>query len=227
MTVQQLRSPPGVAVTAAGVALYTNAADSGFREVVQMTFVNIDGVNDATLLACNWFDASAAGVPNTILPTNCKIAKLDSVTVTKTIDPGDGITGTASANGDIVAIIEVVGRESINAPFPQLRSPPGVAVTTAGVSVYSNPAGSGFREIVQITFNNIDGVNDAALGATVWYDLTVAPTGISILPINCKVPKLDSVTVTKTIDPGDVISASASANGDINAIVEIIGREAV
>ena len=112
------------------------------------------------------------------------------------------------------------------AAVQQLSSPPGVALTTAMQTIRQNPANSGFREIVQITINNIDGVNDAAVPNCNFVDAAPAGT-FAVLPVNVKVAKLDNLTFTKTLDPGDLIQGNASANGDLVAIVEIIGREAV
>lgn len=227
MSARNLKASPGVAITTGGVFVYANPADSGFREIVQITFNNIDGVNDAALYGVEWYDYSAAGVGQRILPVNVKVPKLDSVTITKIFDLGDSVSAWASANGDIVAIVDVIGRESITAPFPQLASPPGVAVLTTATTIYTNPISSGVREIVQITFNNIDGVNDAALTNCLFIDASLSFAGITVLPIGVKVPKGDNITLTKVLDPGDVIQAFASAAGDIVAIVEILGREPV
>lgn len=111
------------------------------------------------------------------------------------------------------------------AATPILEAPAGVAVTTAGVTVYTN-ASVDRRKIVRVAFVNIDGVNDAALSYCRFVD--AAPSGsFGILPVNSKVAKLDGLFVTKTLDPGDSITAAASVNGDIEATVEIIGSEAV
>ena len=106
----------------------------------------------------------------------------------------------------------------------QLRSPAGIALTTALQTVYTCPA-AGHREIVQVTFNNIDGVNDALVSNCNWLNAAASNASLAILPVNAKVAKQDNLTITKTLSPGDVIQANASANGDIVAIIEIIGRE--
>jgi len=115
MAVQNLKSPPGFTLTtAAAQTLYTCPTVAPlYREIVQVTFNNIDGVNDAALPVCNWIDSSAANAATAILPVNARVVKLDSVMVTKTLDPGDSIVANASENGDIAAVIEVIGREAV------------------------------------------------------------------------------------------------------------------
>jgi hypothetical protein len=107
-----LEAPAGIDVTTAGVTVYTNATGSGRRKIVRVSFVNIDGVNDAALSYCRFVDAAPAG-SFAILPVNAKVAKLDGLYVTKTLDPGDSITAAASANGDIEATVEIVGSEAV------------------------------------------------------------------------------------------------------------------
>ena len=114
MAMKKFRSPPGRAITMATQTIYTNPAGSGVREIVQFTFNSTDSANDCALPICEWLDADNGDLALQILPTNVKVAKLEgSVKVTHVFDPGDSLRVASSANGDIVGIVRVIGREAV------------------------------------------------------------------------------------------------------------------
>ena len=103
-------APAGVSLTTGLQTVYTNASNSGLRKTVRLRFSNIDGVNDANITACNFVDASPSGT-FAVLPVNTKVAKLNALSFTKVLEPGDSIQAAASAAGDIMAVPEVIFTE--------------------------------------------------------------------------------------------------------------------
>ena len=79
---------------------------------MRIRFVNVDGTNDADISACNFEDASPAA-SFAMLPVNTLVAATDGVEVTKVLDPGDSVEASASADGDIVALPEVIFAETL------------------------------------------------------------------------------------------------------------------
>jgi hypothetical protein len=103
-------APAGVSLTTSLLTVYTNTSGDAVRRTVRVRFSNIDGVNDANITACNFYDSSGA-TAYAMLPVNAKVAKLDAIAITKVLEPGDYIQASASAAGDIVALAEVIFTE--------------------------------------------------------------------------------------------------------------------
>lgn len=110
--------------------------------------------------------------------------------------------------------------------MPMTKAPKGLAITTALATVYQNAANSALRETVRLYIVNKDGTNDVMLTAFNFVD--ASPSGTyALLPVNTKVAAGDMLSVTKVLEPGDLIQASASAVGDMDIIPEVIFTEPV
>lgn len=108
--------------------------------------------------------------------------------------------------------------------MPMLFAPPRVALTTTVATVYTN-AGTE-PELVTVTINNIDGLAAANVTACEWLDSSASNGASAIMPVNTEVPAGEGVSTDKVLAPGDSIRASASANGDLIAYVDVV-REPV
>ena len=107
------------------------------------------------------------------------------------------------------------------------KAAPGLILTAALQTIYTNPADSGVRETVLILFNNRDGTNDAVLSACNWIDADNGNLALAILPVNADVKKRDRISVRKILDPGDSIQARALTSGTIAVIPEVIAAEPI
>jgi len=103
----------------------------------------------------------------------------------------------------------------------RLSAPPAVAVTTTPTIMHTVPAGK--VQIVQVLGTNVDGVNDAALTVE-WMDDSAADVARSIIK-GTVIKAGDAVqTPPKVLEAGDAIRVTASANGDIEAHVDVIAE---
>jgi len=108
-----LKAPAGVALTTAMKTIVQNPSGSGMVWLVGLSFVNVDGVNDASISNCNMLDANTSNAVNPILPVNTLCKKVDGVYRQKVLEPGDLIQANASADGDIFVSVEVLVQEAV------------------------------------------------------------------------------------------------------------------
>ena len=98
----------GLAVTTTATAIVTNSAASGEVYKINVLFVsNVDGTNDATIVA-EWYDASTTTyfhLGSTItVPADSSLVQIEKATGIY-LEEGDLIRLTASVDGDLEAIV--------------------------------------------------------------------------------------------------------------------------
>lgn len=96
----------GAALTTGGVDIVTNSAGSGKVYKVNALYVaNVDGTNDATVTMAV-YDASADATYHLAYTINVPAdSTLDIISNSIYLEEGDKITGTASADGDLQAVL--------------------------------------------------------------------------------------------------------------------------
>jgi len=106
-----LAAPPAVDLTTAVQTLYT--CPNGFRVIAEANVSNKDASNPVTVtLAWTDVNGTPANVSKNLVFTD--IAAKDAIAPKrKVLEPGDTITGQASANGYAVASIDITHSEPV------------------------------------------------------------------------------------------------------------------
>ena len=112
------------------------------------------------------------------------------------------------ANPNIVAVTEIYGKLNVQ------------TVTTSPSAIVSNNAGSGkIIKINSLIVSNVDGTNAATLNVDIFRSSTAIHVikGVSIAAASSFTAIDKSITVY--LEEGDSLRVTASANGDLEAIV--------
>lgn len=102
----------GASLTTSLATLVTNTAGDAKVRTFELRFVNIDGVNAADVTQCILIDSSASNAQRPVLPVNATVRPRDGLSTRVTLDPGDSIQASASAAGDIYALVTKVFEEA-------------------------------------------------------------------------------------------------------------------
>ena len=109
-------APTGFTLDGTVQTLYTNPADSGEIQTVEVRFNNIDptvGGADQKLNFVRWVDAGPVAKTLNIVPLNTIVGKIDGFTVRKILEPGDSITAQSTNANVIDAVPEITFSEPV------------------------------------------------------------------------------------------------------------------